>query len=43
MAGASAVLNAYLDTGDKGGCVNILEVWHSKYFLSSKNMNEVDE
>ena len=27
---ASAVLNEYLDTIDKGGCVNIQKVWHSK-------------
>ena len=28
---ASEVLNAYLDIVDKGGCVNILKVWHSKW------------
>ena len=27
---AYAVLNAYFDIVDKGGCENILEVWHSK-------------
>ena len=31
-----AVLNAYLDVLDKGSCVNILEVWHSKYILNGK-------
>ena len=37
---AFEVLIAYLDMIDKGGCLNILEVWHSKSILSGKICKE---
>ena len=41
--GASAVLHRYSDMTDKGGCVNILKVSHSKLILSSKIVKGVVE